>query len=355
MGDRAMRNIWLILFLVASGAAHAASFDCAKAKTAQEKAICGSAELSLADERMAEAYRAVLAAAPPETKEEVIEGQRQWLRSIAITCAARDWAPAGRLQSCLTEVYRKRTDLLRNAIIQLDGVLFVWKSIILTAPDDPDTAENDRLRGVLSDHGILYASWPRAIASTPEWQAWNVALEKTVRGMASQDEPQHAETWKQELAIDMDTDLTVEIGLVNRELVAAMISNHWYGHGAAHPNLYFTQFNWMLKEQRLMRPEDLFLRNSGWDRAILERCERAVGAELTQGLEPVNAKDTLANLHKALLEIIVNPKNWQLENTGLTIPFQPYAVACYACTPSPVTISWEDLKPFLQPGFVIPK
>ena len=63
-----MRKSWCVLLLLASGAAHAASFDCSKAKTPQEKAICGSPELSVADEQMAAAYKALLAAMTPEIK-----------------------------------------------------------------------------------------------------------------------------------------------------------------------------------------------------------------------------------------------------------------------------------------------
>jgi uncharacterized protein len=56
------------LLLLASGVAHAASFDCSKAKTPRGKAICGSPELSVADEQMAAAYKALLAATLPEAK-----------------------------------------------------------------------------------------------------------------------------------------------------------------------------------------------------------------------------------------------------------------------------------------------
>ena len=62
-----MREILLVLSLpfLLCALAHAASFDCTKAKTAQEKAICGTPALSAADDQMAAAYRAWLAAAPP--------------------------------------------------------------------------------------------------------------------------------------------------------------------------------------------------------------------------------------------------------------------------------------------------
>jgi uncharacterized protein len=68
-----MRKICLVLLLLASGAAQAASFDCDKAKTPQEKAICASPGLSQADENMAAAYKDVLAAVPREITTEVRE------------------------------------------------------------------------------------------------------------------------------------------------------------------------------------------------------------------------------------------------------------------------------------------
>src|SRR5665213_4587727 len=83
-----MRNGCWIVLLFASGIAHAASFDCAKAKTPQEKAICVSPSLSAADEQMAAAYRAVLAAASSEMKDEVRTDQRNWLHFIALRCNA---------------------------------------------------------------------------------------------------------------------------------------------------------------------------------------------------------------------------------------------------------------------------
>jgi hypothetical protein len=53
--------------------------------------------------------------------------------------------------------------------------------------------------------------------------------------------------------------------------------------------------------------------------------------------------------------IVTNPGDWKLEPGGFSIFFQPYQVACYACTPNPMTISWSDLKPYLQPSFVLPQ
>jgi hypothetical protein len=58
---------------------------------------------------------------------------------------------------------------------------------------------------------------------------------------------------------------------------------------------------------------------------------------------------------KTVDEYIVNPQNWTLKKEGLTFDWQPYAVACFACTPDSTTISWTDLKDYLNPTFQIPK
>jgi uncharacterized protein YecT (DUF1311 family) len=348
-----MRKIWLVLLLLACGVAQAASFDCSKAKTPQEKAICASPQLSAADEQMAAAYKALLVSVPAELVAEVREGQRQWIHNVPITCAARDWATSGLMEGCLNEVYRERTNVLRNAIAHKGGVLFVWRSVTLTAPDDPEFAKDDRQRGVLNDHGTLNASWPQATRDTPEWQAWNKAMEAAAREMASQGNTQPDGKWQQEWAQGLDTDVTTTINLVTGELVTVTINNQWYGHGAAHPNLDFTQFNWLLKERRELRPEDVFLVDSDWKSRLYQRCMKALVRQFGDGY-PKN-QWAPGFLEKNLHEIVANPGNWTLDGAGLTIVFQIGSVSCRVCVAEPVRYPWAQLKPLLNPAFRIPK
>jgi uncharacterized protein len=64
--------------------ATAASFDCAKAQSTQEKLICSTADLSQLDERGAALYAAALAARPDQNL--VKTWQRDWLRSSRNAC-----------------------------------------------------------------------------------------------------------------------------------------------------------------------------------------------------------------------------------------------------------------------------
>jgi uncharacterized protein len=67
----------LCLAVVSTNALLAASFDCAKARSRVEKAICGDPELSKMDEQLAAAYKAALVAHPLPSY--VRARQRDWL------------------------------------------------------------------------------------------------------------------------------------------------------------------------------------------------------------------------------------------------------------------------------------
>jgi uncharacterized protein YecT (DUF1311 family) len=344
-----MRNIWLVLLLLASGAAQAASFDCSKAKTPQEKAICASPELSKADEEMAAAYKDVLAAVPQEIAVEVREDQRQWLRWIAVECPASENTGESErretLAECLLRNYRSRTEELQHMILREGGVTFISRSINLTWPDAPgESPGSEEVHG----YGTMKATWPQSINDTAEWKAWNKAVEAAAQNLAAipDGESSPSGKWLEKWAADGDFEVSATIGLVSQELVTASIGLEGMGHGAAHPNEAGIEFNWLLKEKREIRPEDVFRKDSDWEKTIEARCAK----ELQQ--PDAGLYD---NWEKALPKVVLDSRNWELKGEGLTIDFPEYTVAPRVSPVGPVTIPWEDLKPLLQPGFAIPK
>lgn len=86
---------------------NAASFDCAKSSTAQEKLICGNPELSALDTQLADLYRLQLSKAV--SKSELRSQQLTWLKAERSKC--RD-------ESCLIAAYRKRIFELNDSIQQ---------------------------------------------------------------------------------------------------------------------------------------------------------------------------------------------------------------------------------------------
>ncbi|MGA8741446.1 MAG: DUF3298 domain-containing protein [Terracidiphilus sp.] len=343
-----LSRIAICIFL-ATIVAHAASFNCAKAKTPQERAICASPKLSVADGAMAAEYKEILRIVPPETAMEIRQSQLVWIRKMATHCPENAY-----LENCLLSEEQSRTDALKHMIYKDDGVTFVWHHVYRkTSGDDPEALDNNGPGSA----GSLEASWPSAISDAPEWAAWNMGIETATHKIVEQSNVDTTgpapKEWK---AVDgSDVDVSVSVDYVGTQLVTSTITNFWDGHGA-HPSTDTMQFNWMLKEQRRIRTEDIFREGSEWNTKLYTLCD----AYLHKTLDPDLGKDYTAfsapgTIAERVHAIASDPENWQIDEKGITLVFQAYAVACYACTPPPLIIPWTELQPLLRHDFQIPR
>lgn len=85
---------------IAPATLQAASFDCTRANTAAEIAVCSNASLNRLDEDLAVQYRSVLRDLPPRRAEMVRQDQRSWIN-------ARD--SCGADVRCLRSRYEERS------------------------------------------------------------------------------------------------------------------------------------------------------------------------------------------------------------------------------------------------------
>jgi uncharacterized protein len=162
-----VRSLPLLFGLALLAAAPAAaqtgpSFDCAKAGTAVEKAICADADLSWLDHTMGRLYAALQAG-----DKSVRDAQRAWL-------SARNKCPANGLRDCLAGQYATRFSALSagydkahvtgtydygdgtggmTMVAFPDGTVSAWISTVGAAPSQPvcdidfdAPASRDRLR-----------------------------------------------------------------------------------------------------------------------------------------------------------------------------------------------------------------
>lgn len=83
----------------APSSAKAASFDCAKARTSVDKAICGDAKLSDLDEYLGRYYEAARIALG-DGADCLRDDQRHWIRAVRNPCGSN--------VACLTKAYLKR-------------------------------------------------------------------------------------------------------------------------------------------------------------------------------------------------------------------------------------------------------
>jgi uncharacterized protein len=338
--------------LAAGLSAQSPGFDCAKATAPQEKAICASPELSRADAEMTDSYRKLLASVPPEIQSGIRENQRAWLRTRLSRC--KPGSDAEKFTGCLLEAENSRVEALKGMVAIHNGVTFVWQSIYLTAPNDPETVKRME-ENVRPDAGYVSASWPQAMSSAPEWTAWNKAIADAAGSKDAPGKSKPGNQWSKEDAADADIDIDVSLDSVSDSLVTASITVESYGHSAAHPNHDTLIFNWMLKAQRPLSGEDIFRPQSKWKEDLYIRTDKYLHGALDETLsQDYQSVWKPGEMQKTVRALVIDPSHWQIDEKGLTILFNPYDVACYACTPEPFTMSWTDLRPLLNPSFQIP-
>lgn len=349
---REVKRVCLLFIGMAIGVAHAASFNCAKATTTQEKAICASPALSQADDEMAAAYKAWLEAARPEWSDGIRSDQRTWLRVRAGLCT--DDHDASSYAACLMDAYRSRINDLRGRVQQRAGVTFLWRAIVVTARDDGDSNPMGATE-VTPGSGTLQASWPQATAPTPQWTAWNKAVEAFALKVAQEDRQPEVHEWKDAAQPGVDQETTVTIDNLSGQLISASVSNFVDGHGA-HPGSDSTVFHWLLDKQRELVPEDVFRTDSAWAAWMEHRIDTYLHKALDSSPKD-NYQSFLppGEMLKQLRSIVAHPAGWEIDRKGITIFFNPYEVACYACTPPPVTIPWTEMKAYLNPSFEVPR
>lgn len=346
-----MRAPTVVLFgVLLSSPAFAASFDCARASTPREKAICASPRLSQLDDQLAAEYNKLLATVPTEVRATVRQNERDWLRSVE--CPANLGREAH--GDCLAIAWDKRVRLLQATISsasQPGRVPFVWNSVHFTRPDTGDEASNDAQRGA-PQYSTLDAEWPQALSSDPGWQAWNRAIELEARDLASQGQAQHGDPWAKPDWMDgMDNDVSVTLGDITPVFVGASFQNLWYGHGAAHPNYMKLQFNWLLQQRRELAAGDVFRADSGWQKFLYVRAMDSLKAQI----DPKFPENQWASGYgeELVSKIVADPHHWILDTAGLTLYFPQDSISCHACGEFKVELSWEDLRPMLRAGFRI--
>jgi len=218
--------------------------------------------------------------------------------------------------------------------------------------------QSNKTESLDSDDGpcSFAATWPEAISNAPQWKAWNKALlDEARRFQASQDHddriPDHwvhfaDATWNSD-----DSEVSVELNMVSPTLVVATIRRSYtYAHPAHHER----EFNWLLKQGRELKQDNLFQLNSGWEAWMKKRVSQIIKDYETTEVkaDPADAEETAA----LAAGVAVESRNWQVDPKGLSLIFSedelPYTDAV---TMPEVTLPWSDLKPYLNPAFEIPR
>jgi hypothetical protein len=264
---------------------------------------------------------------------------------ISLTAALKtNSRPTMTIEVCLGNEYKSRTELLKGSFKHLGGVKFFFRKVLREAKENFNTPGEYRAGPPSIRYVALNLCWPVALSDAADWKAWNSAIEREAAEMAEVGPPEYA--WDGDTG---NTDAGGEVYFVNSQIVAATVESDW--DGGAHPNWASEQFNWLLREHRQLRAEDIFKVGTGWDKVIRSNCDKGLRKQLGEDYASYSEPGKLADtLHR----ILIDPKNWEIDRKELTVVFRDYADSPHVSPAMPVTTTWTQLKSYLNPGFEIP-
>jgi len=307
----------------------AASFDCAKASSPVERAICANPDLSHVDEVLARAYATALGGLTDEGKAAVQASQRAWLGFAALACTT-DAKPFPKAltddqQGCLIATYRGRIRELAQS--RMEGDFRVYPKTSYSLVDDPDP---EAYQGVATKE----ISSPRIDEDSAIANTFNALMDEA--DAASQPDP------KGEDYLTSDTTVTTTIVGVASHRISLSTDSYWMGHGAAHGNYAITYAHYLTEKGRMLEADDLFS-GDGWQEALgklaLEELDRTVEG----GIWDESRKD--------VPRAAADPSRWNFGDNGLEVTFQPYEVTAYAAGAPTVTIGWDKLSDYLSADY----
>lgn len=315
------------------GPAAAASFDCAKASTPYEHAICERPDLSVADDVLAKTFATAIGGLTKDGTEAMRAGQRVWLDYAQRVCTdnatpltAGSYDDDG--AACLLDKLKARSRIL-EASRMIGGHRFYIVSQYRAMPD-PNEVDNPDSYWKVASHELSY---PLLDHDDPLAESFNGFMKQNWAAIARSGGE----------GMD-DSDVTsdaVESAVIKQVLnsrITLEATTYWYGHGAAHGNGAFAYLHYFVPENRVLQASDVFA-GEGWEQTLrtlaLARLEEEHGDWLQ-----LPDDDTIE-------KIVTDPARWSFEDDyGLVIQFNQYEVAPYVYGAPTITIPWEQLEAF---------
>lgn len=331
----------LAALAVLMSAAHAASFDCAKAATSMERAICSSPDLSAQDEVLAQAYATALGGLSKPAAAEIKSAQHSWIGYAERICSDDGEPIAGEYTddqtACLNSTYVNRVRDLESSRMQ-GGFRFYPIDRYLVEPDT-EAQEGDFVK--VADKHVHAVRIDR---NDDVAAAFNTMVEDMLasyRGSGEGDRPLLDES--SDLVpgdVTTDVEISVTVKDVTTRRITLAINDYSYGHGAAHGNYTVSYAHFLIDQKRPLEAGDMFA-GEGWQDTLGQLVLEKLKASIDGGVWEESEADIPA--------WATEPSRWDFDAQGLVVQFQPYEVTAYAAGAPTALIPWSELGAIMTP------
>ena len=311
----------LLPALWASAAVAQASFDCSKASTVAEKAICADPKLAAADKAMGEAFTALLKKLAPAQQTALKADQVSWVTNRDGGCfqMTRDT-----LTQCLLTATNQRTNFLAGA----------GDNGAAGAPPLLPTYFNQSKKGAY-DITIAYPQF-----APPAGPKFNAAVKDPIFGKNAVAEYQAAPAAG--APGNNFYQVTYDTTYLDPKLLSVTLQFGGYA-GGAHPDNWRVGLLWNPADDKPIALTDFLADPAKGVPAVSALC-KAQAEKDDWGLFDNPDFDT----------VVKDPKSWAIDKDGVTVMFDPYSVTPYVAGPHDCRLSYDDLKDLLKPGGPLP-
>jgi uncharacterized protein YecT (DUF1311 family) len=328
-GEAAASGLMAVLALGVVGPARA--FDCAKAATKSEKAICDNPAARSADDAMAKAFAAALAPLSPSDKAAALTAQIKWIGERDNKCSA---AKGAKLAGCLaTESASRRTYLAAEPE---------------AGPGAPGRlAPAFRMeKGSRTKAEINLQLLRFPAPATPAERAFDAAVDSRIGSLDDPDKDDPGTTL-------YEHDRSMRLAYASARLISAEMSGY-DSTGGAHPNSFTSDINILGEEGREAKFADL-LDAKGASR-MFALCLKSVMAQKKEreGADARLDAESLKELTKNVAEATGRIEAWSFGAQAATVTYDPYAVGAYAEGAFDCKLPYATLKPLARPSFPLP-
>jgi len=307
------------------------AFDCKRAASASEKAICADPAALAADADLSKAFEALRVASDPKARAQLVAAEVAWLARRDAQCSDQKGAA---LSACLAAQSRTRLAFLTGAPEVGPGAPGRIAPAFLMQKGGKGRADIDVQTLRFVD--------PTSAAA----RAFNAAVDRLSSDLEEpdKDDPQadkFAYAWSMRLAY------------ASPRLISAHADGYSYS-GGAHPNSYSANVNVDVGRGREATLDDLLDKPAA--QKIFALCvgqvrdKKKENGAWDENSEAWGEKQLVKNVAEASADL----KSWSFGADAATIGYDPYAVGPYSDGPYECKIAYAVLRPLARPDFPLP-
>lgn len=323
-----LRASCLALPLLATFLQPAFAFDCGKAKTAVEKAICATPDLKALDDELTTAYTEVKAALPPSEQKMLVRSQRRWIARRENCGTAEEGVAA-----CVAADMKDRLSLLSGKPESgpgADGKLL------------PAFIVQD---GTAKSYDLNLAVLRFTAPQTPGQKTLNQLADEVLR--AAKLGPHGEDT---EGSVYADEEIW-SITYASPQLISVR-SDYYEDKGGAHGMYGTTNINIDMATGKQLTLSDVLTEPSA---AILAlECRRQILAEKQKRFAEANLGEPDGVNEDAVMQHVKKLVYWSIGQKEIVVSFDPYEIGVYAEGAYTCRFPTSGVKKLALPGAVLP-